>query len=173
MKLELRLLVIIHYFSNKAEAGGYAKAEAGVSFGFMGCGTRLRVCLTSHKTATSHDIVQRTYYLNIGIKVNSSKLIEHPKTRIIRNESILLKSISLTSIGNYIYIKITFIPFFYLVVWQKFLPRLNAFFCIFWQRIATKPAVMNYFWYHLVIGLGVDNGYSLVRNIHTVVDTPT
>ena len=145
-------IVIVHHFFYYPEAGVYPQAEAGGDAPFVRVALcKIRIGLESHKVATSYDVVNWSYHLNVRIEVDTAILMQNPETGIVAHEGILLHGIRLCRIRNDVNIEVILIPLFYLIIRQILLPRSNALLRQFGQRIASEPAVMYNLWYHFTL----------------------
>lgn len=147
---KMLVFIIVEHFLYEASTWGYPQAEAGVDARVARVALcRIRIGLESHKVATSYDVVNRSYHLNVRIEVDAAIFMQNPEASIVAHESILLHGIRLSRIRNDVNIKVILIPLFYLIIRQVLLPRSNALLRQFGQRIASEPAVMYNFWYHI------------------------
>ena len=110
--------------------------------------------LHTHKCTLLNDIVYRPDDFNISIKIDTSIVIQNPKSSIIAHKRVFPNAIGFGSIRNNIDIKVILIPLPNLIVGHILAPTLNTLHCTFRQRIPPKPAIMYYFRYlfrHLIM----------------------
>ncbi len=82
--------------------------------------------LKTHKWASCQHVVHRSDYFNICIEIHPAVFAQYPKTGIVADKSILSRSIRVSRIGQYVDIKIIFVPFLNLIVRKIILPALNT-----------------------------------------------
>ena len=105
--------------------------------------------LTPHKGSFGDDVVHVLDHLHVGVEIEAAVLIEYPEAGIVAHEGILLRLVCLSGIGNDVHIEVVLVPLLYLIVGKILPPRRYALLRQLRQRVATEPAVMYYFGYHI------------------------